>query len=47
MYVSLSWIYEWGNDATFSRYRLGMPIVYGDAVITDRDHQKRCTESGG
>ena len=28
-----------GNDATFNCYRAGMPIVYGDVVITLRDHQ--------
>ena len=42
----MSWVYEWSNNATFNRYRPDVPIVYGDAVITDRDHQKRCTDSG-
>ncbi len=28
-----------GNVATFNCYRAGMPIVYGDVVITPRDHQ--------
>jgi DNA-binding transcriptional LysR family regulator len=46
MCVSLCWIDEC-NDATFNRYRPGVPIVYGDAVITARDHQQRLTGSGG
>ncbi|KMM79305.1 hypothetical protein TR67_16420 [Pseudomonas deceptionensis] len=40
MGASLSWIYEWGYVVTFNRGCLCVPIVYGDAVITDRDHQK-------
>lgn len=36
----LPWIDEWVNAATFNRYLPGTPIVYVDAVITARDHQK-------
>jgi hypothetical protein len=41
MGASLSWIYEWGNAVTFNRGGPCVPIVYGDAVIMNRDHQRR------